>query len=476
MNSARRSDPLVLAALVIVFVKFAEFAIDSQVLFYSDSAAFLRNALGMEFLPTRSYVYGWLMRFLAFPFGGGRAVVGMQVVMGGLTAWLLAFLLIRFLRVRPWISVAAALLFAVDPVQVVHEHMIMAETAALFAMAVFLTAALQYMRTPTLSLLTILSLLGVLLVSFRVVYVPVVLAFAALLPVLACSSSCGKRLPALALALAVSCGSALLSHWGYQYLTGWLAGRGPAYNYQMGEFLLATVTPIVKPGDSPDSRVAEAVVAQSKSAMPLVPEFRSRQLWQPDGLVARLRSIFLGDERLTDESANKLAWGAIRRNPLAFAGLGLHTYFEFWTDIPELQTILESEDGAVPPHAMDGHHIGVFAEDVSKQDHVFTPSRKYHVWARYWYVFLLLSPFLNGIAWLRSPEEKALAVLFWWSLLLLGASCFGVEAAYRFLQPFSFTGLAATAVLIENCFDKGVSEPRVANPRNESSPRNAATL
>ena len=133
--------PLVTLAILLAVVKFIQFAIDSTALFYFDSGSFILNALGLAFKPERSYVYGYLIRIFAVPFHSLRAIVAMQVVMGGITAWLLGFVLLRFLKVRAWIAILAALAFAFDPVQIVHEHLVVAETPTLLTMAIFLVVA-----------------------------------------------------------------------------------------------------------------------------------------------------------------------------------------------------------------------------------------------------------------------------------------------------------------------------------------------
>src|SRR5215831_8192184 len=94
--------PLLLTALLLAFVKSMQLAIDPMALFYFDSGAMILNALGMAFLPERSYLYGWLLRFFALPFHSLHAVVAMQMVIGGLVAWMLAFILIKFLKTRTW--------------------------------------------------------------------------------------------------------------------------------------------------------------------------------------------------------------------------------------------------------------------------------------------------------------------------------------------------------------------------------------
>jgi len=448
-------EALATAALLLMLVKSIQFAIDSQALFYYDSGTFILNGLGLDFIPYRSYVYGGLIRAFAVPFHSLRAIVAMQVIMGGLTAWLLALALVRFLHVRAWIAVLAALVFAFDPVQIVYERMVMSETTALLAMTMFLLAGLKYLRDPSPWWLVILAFLGVLLVSLRFIYLPVVLVAAVLLPLATYFSfSASRRL--LALAMVVSCGCTVLFQMGYRDLTGWLAGREPAYHYSTGFFLLASIAPIVEAGDSGDVRVAGAVAAQNKSGLPLFNRaVRWRQLWSEEGLVTRLKTVFPGDERAADQAAQGLARAAIQRNPLGFVKLGLLTYLDYWRGIRSLHRSLAQENGAKLPPAVNVHDASVissvFGADVSNQQTLNTPSRQYHILARAWYLFLLTAPFLAGLAlWQRPANPKGVALLFFWSCLLLAATCLGgVETAYRYLHPFSFMSLAAAAVLSE---------------------------
>jgi hypothetical protein len=121
--------------------------------------------------------------------------------MGGVTAWLLGFTLVRLLNVRPAIALTAALAFAFDLVQIVHEHLILTEATALLVMAGFLITGSRYLQEPDWWRLVPLCFLGILLVSLRIVYLPLVLLSAVLLPLAALRT----RPRALALALGVSC-------------------------------------------------------------------------------------------------------------------------------------------------------------------------------------------------------------------------------------------------------------------------------
>jgi len=422
LPAAIQRKPLLAAALLLALVKSIQFAVDSTLLFYNDSGAFILNALGRDFIPERSYVYAGLIRVFAVPLHSLRAIVAMQVVMGGLTAWLLVFALVRFLNVRASIAILAGLVFALDPMQIVYERMLMTEASTLLAMAVFLLAGLRYLQQPSLRWLVILSFLGTLLVSLRLVYLPLVAASSVLFPAAVCFSSGtpprARRLRLLTLALAISCGSTMLFHSGYRELTGWLAGREPAYQYKTGFFLVAGIAPIVSSRDSDDPRVAEAVVEQNKSSLPLSDaSLRPRQLWYSEGFVARLRSVLHGDERAANKAAESLARYAIVRNPLGYLRLGLHTYFDYWRGIRRLRWSLPWENGAQPGPVVTAGDVGVirsaFGADVSNQHLLRTPSRRYHVLGRRWCLFLLVSPFFGGLALWMSPENpKAVALFF----------------------------------------------------------------
>jgi hypothetical protein len=378
---------------------------------------------------------------------------------------LLGFVLLRYLNVRVWIAMMAALVFACDPVQIVHEHLIMAETAALLATAAFLVTSCRYLRAPDSWLLVWLSFPGILLVGLRIVYLPIAFVSAVALPLAAYFWSPAwpklRRPLTLALALGVSCTSTVIAHLGYTHLTGYLAEREPAYNYVSGFFLMSAVAPILKAEYADDARVARAVIEQNQSALPLSsPGSRTDQLWDLKGLATRMKTAFDGNIPAANRAAQRLADRAILRNPAGFAKLAIRTYIAYWVQIPSLRWFLRWENGSPPgknevlPFDISAVR-SAFGVDVSNQYLVQTPSRRFHFWAWPWSIFLLASPFLAGFAlWLDPRDDKeashAAALLFVWSCFLLTATCFGsTEASYRYLHPLSFTGLAGVAFLME---------------------------
>jgi hypothetical protein len=453
-NATSIRRPLLLIALLLALVKSAEFAIDSAATFCVDSGAFMVNALRMAVIAERSYFYGFLIRAFALPFHSLRAILVMQFLMGGISGWLLGFVLLRYFKVRPWIAILASLVFAIDPAQVMDEHMVMTEASAMLAMAVFLTIACGYLESPAPWRLVVLAFAGAVLVGMRIVFVPPVVALSVLLPLGARKTF--QRPRVLAMALAVSCGATFLFQEGYRHLTGDLAGREPAYHYATGFFLVSAVAPLVDPGLAPDAVTAKAIDRQNQTEFPLKDvSFRSRQLWQSYGFVARLKEGYRGDLRQANDAANRLAHAAILRHPIGLLKLGLITYVDYWLHLRHLKASLPWEIGTTEGSKLlplDVNLIGKnFHVDVSRNWLLQTRSRRYYLWGAAWHIFLLLAPLLAGIAWWLSASKNEIPLLFFlWSLLLLAATCLGaVESVYRYLHPFSFTGLIAAAFLLE---------------------------
>jgi hypothetical protein len=274
-----------------------------------------------------------------------------------------------------------------------------------------------------------------------------------------------KRL--VALGLVVSCGFTFFFQQGYRQLTGILAHREPAYQYLTGFFQVAIASAILQPGDADDPRVAEAVVAQSRSSLPFTVDRRADQIWSPEGLVQRLQKAFHGDDRAAEQAAHHLASAAIRRDPLGFLRLGMHNYLDLWRRLRGLRWILDYENGSLPPRILAPFEAAAIASafhtDVSNQGALHTLTRRYHIRARAWYLFLLAVPVLTGLAFCWGPaNRKGMALLFGWTILLLGAAYFGgAEPVYRYLHPFSFPGLAACAVLGEKLTSR--YRPRAAD-------------
>jgi len=144
-----------------------------------------------------------------------------QVLVSAATAWLFALALLRFFRVHFAVAIAASIAFVLDPLQIVHERLVMTETFTMFIFAGHLLLGFSYLRHPRLVTLAAVCLTGILLVSLRIVYTPIVLAEAVLLPVTRWTLARDwSRTKGLALHLSLSVLMTLVLHGGYRYLVG----------------------------------------------------------------------------------------------------------------------------------------------------------------------------------------------------------------------------------------------------------------
>ncbi|MBV8898109.1 MAG: hypothetical protein JO051_16460 [Acidobacteriaceae bacterium] len=453
LDASQRRTLLIAAALV-GLIKMIEFLLDRQVLFDFDSGGFIMNGLGTGFFSFRSYTYGGLIRLVALPFHTLTPVVALQTAMGGLTAWLLAYALLRNLCVRPWIAIAAAVAFALDPVQILHEHYILSETATLLAAAIFLVAALEYLHQRRLFQLIELSFLAALLVSLRLVYVPLVLVASILVPLLAWfpTRTAPIRFRPLALALLVSCTFTYIFQTGYQHLTGWMAEREPAYDYEAGSFLLAAVAPAVRPNEIRDPRLAQAFEAQRTSRYPLSPDYRDYLLWQPEGLIHRIANALGGNAIAMNAAAAKLGRETILHHPISFLMLGWYNYREYWKGVPSLRKRLLREQTTPMVIADQVDRIfPSFSQYRLNYDNPNSLSRRYLLSAHNWYAFLLASPLILCLALLTKPANpKGVIFLLVWAALLEALTCLlTTYHTLRYLHPFSFTSLIGAALLCQ---------------------------
>jgi len=133
--------------------------------------------------------------------------------------------------------------------------------------------SLAYLRNRRLWQLAVVQALSVLLISFRMSFLPVVQACTILLPLIA-FARCGlpasrKRLGARALEAGVltkglthvvpSIAMMFVMHGAYKYANGWLSNREPAYLYDAGEHLAAVWAPALEPSDATDSRFRDLI-------------------------------------------------------------------------------------------------------------------------------------------------------------------------------------------------------------------------
>ncbi|MBI3769070.1 MAG: hypothetical protein HY271_11345 [Deltaproteobacteria bacterium] len=454
---------LLIAAVLIASIELTGIFLDPAPLFFmGDSRAYVMTAVSGHLPPNRSFVYGWLIRWLALWPGTLTGLVLAQTAAAGATAWLLAVALLDYFEVRPVVAITAAILLALDPLQILHERMVLTEAFTLLLWSTQLLLGLRYLRCPAMTPLVAAAIVGVAVVSLRIAYVPVVVVSVLLLPVLAWHERSRSRggmsgftwyLTHLAVA-----GVAIAAlHAGYRHLVGDLFGSPPAYQYEDGFFLASAWAPLVHPSDADDPRLALVVERQRMDAeIPLQAlDLRWRQRWDQAGLVARVREAFAGNAYVANGAMKRMCLRIIRRDPVGIAHLTLATYAEYWQRPDALRQELLTEQGSVLPlpPSFVAELQRWFGVDFSRSHATMTLSKRYHLAGGPWYMILVVSPILGVLSVWCSPRKNrpGAASLCIASGLLLAVTCAGaVQSSYRFLHPLSFTALISLGVIFQS--------------------------
>src|SRR5262249_25755150 len=288
----------------------------------------------------------------------------------------------------------------------------------------------SYLRHPRLMTLAAVCLTGILLVSLRFVYTPIVLAEAVLLPITRWTLARDwSRSKGFALHLSLSLLMTLVLHGGYRYLVGALGGLPPTYLYADGFVLASAWAPLLEPEDATDRRAAEVIERQATDRQfPLGDRFlRWAQLWHHDGMVNRLRQAFAGDSYAANAAAKQMSLHAMRRRPLAVAHLTWSTYRGYWRKPAEIRTELLDEQGSLrpPPSSFLQELKARFGLDARRAGAIMSPSKRYHLASSVWCYFLLTSPLvcLLAVFVCHSASRSAAILMFMVSSTLLLVTC-----------------------------------------------------
>lgn len=458
-GSGRRA--LFVAAVAVLAVKLVWLAIDRVPLFYmGDSRAYIGSALGWPVLTDRSNTYGWLVRALALgPRSFTPLVVG-QTLAGAVTAWLLALLLLRFFKVHAVIAVVAAVVLAAEPLQILYERMVLTETLSLLLLAGYLVLGLSYLHRPRLVMLIAIAATGVLLLSLRLVYVPVTLLNAVLIPSLVWAHSnsdwrarngAKRFLTHLLVSVLVTLGL----HRVYKVANGRAAKLPPAYQYANGFFLAANWAPLIEPEDATDPR-ARSVVERLLAGGPYPlrsPSARSDHLWTTGGLKAELIDAFGGDRYSANRAAQQMSMRTLRRSPVPIVRSAALDYAGFWRDVSAMRRRLLTEQGSMSE--LDSTFLATlkhrFKLDAAGIPATRTASKRYHLLGLPWYLALGLWPLVGpSIVVAAGREGRSGALLIFATgvlLLVVPGLVVPTSGLIRSLHPLSLGMVAALAVI-----------------------------
>ncbi len=447
------SRPLfgLLLAILCIKVVFL-FADPRPSYFFGDSATYLATATIKAIPPDRSFLYGLFIRKTAYHWHSLQSLIWIQVLISALAAWLVSLTLIRIFSLKLSLAAAAGILCAVEPLQLLAERYVLTESCANFLFALHLFLVLEYVRSGRLRFLLPAQLAGVLLIGFRISFLPLVLLDSVLPPFLwgASMGSKARRMAAvgahLFLALVVS--QSLLTI--YKQWYGSLIPREPSLFYEPGAFLVATFSPLIEPEDFPEPTRREAIFRNSPYDRHDLLS-RAAQHFVEGGLWPNILKEF-PDEKRANELAEATAIHAVLRQPAATARLASQTFLEYF-DRGVLQRELVSDEGAENLMNADVKDwlqrlYGV----ADPKDYELSTVKKWHLLASPWYWFilctlpvwaLLLLVFPSG----RSDHWPALIVCILAGLLFFGDAILLVDhPTPRFLTSAAWLTLLMTAL------------------------------
>jgi hypothetical protein len=425
-------------ALIAVVAKLIFLAADPQIrIFLGDSASYAWTALSGWIPPDRSYSYGFLLRILAVWPHSLVPVLIVQSACGALTACLAAVIAVRYFDASFRTGCAAALLVAIEPLGLVFERFMMTEAVASLILALTTYLALSYLRQRKLLALIFFQLLGILLVSLRLVLLPAMLVAGLALPFLG-STRWRLRLRDAAISAVLMA----FLHYSYCSLTGHLSAKEPAYQYSGGSFLLAAWSPAAAPADFYAAGLPPELFA--KIALPLGGHSREQQRWLPGGIISVV--VEAVGEKAADQTAKKIALNILERDPLAVMRVVISTVFDYF-NLPYVTDAMLQDRGG--HREVSAEYRKVFRDNFSFEV-MPDPDQQsavtyYYTYALPWYWLLLLSPFLLGFMASRKPERRSIYLFLVLEsvVLLAGISAMSCRVSVRYLQPLAMPAVLA---------------------------------
>lgn len=440
--------------LICLFLKAGFLLIDHTVMLYmGDSMAYLMTALRGEVRWERSTAYGLLLYPLAVWPASFWPVLIAQAL-GGVCVSLCLTHTLRFLYGVRWpLAAAMGLLLCFDPLQIVHERMVLTESLAQTVFAVYMLALLWYLRRTDLRWLLTSVVLGLLLISLRMVFLPLVLA-APILVILVVPGSRRVRGHHLLMAVALT----IVLHGAYRNGMGFLTGGPATYLPDSARFHVSSWAPLLAPEDAEDPVIAGIIRELQIGPHPLSSRSeREFHLWRDTGLVARLYRAY-PDPLSAIASAKRLAWRAAWRDPLALVRLSVQTYGDFFQYVVTGRWRVPAETGFWWKYSDEDTALlqAFFGWDATTQGDRSTLSRWYHTTALPYYFGLLLVPWLLLVLAfaLRDQRRRACLLCAGVALVYLGVICtLAVVPVVRYLQVYGYLavlvlGLALDAAVV----------------------------
>lgn len=446
--SARRELGLALA--LVLFVKLAWLVADHTLrLYMGDSMVYLQTAAWLSGAAGRSYLYGAILHFTAFPLASPVAIIVLHALWSSASCLGLHVFLRHGLGV-PWTYAAsAAVLLALEPAQLFMERMVMAETAGLLALIATFLAYAHYLQQGRLRWYLAGCLAGLAAGNFRTSLLPVAIGLGLVAPALfltlrrGIALNVGARLRHGAIALCMLA----LSHVAYTQAYGLAMKTEPGYLALTGMMRIGLVAPLIQPHHFEGTGVSGEMLDQVK--LPLDDHWqRGNHIWSEKGLWRVLERNASDPEAV----ARVITRRAMLEHPVELLRINIATMGGY-LDERKRYWRMQDDVGTVPP---DAHAREVILEwmswDVAGIDATDTPARAYFATSSAWLIacLFLLAPLALAtfaVGWRR--ERRDLYALLSLASLGLVAShlLFSHIVSFRYLHPLPWFVLANAAAV-----------------------------
>ena len=398
---------------IVIFIKVTIFYLDPFPMFFlGDSQSYITTALNSWIPPDRSFVYGFVIRVIAVSTHSLKILVAFQVFLSTFTALLATYSLERFFYVSRKLAFTMGIFCAIEPLQLLYERYVLTETLSLFVLAIYMFLIFKYLEKPKLSLMVVIQIIGTVLISVRLSFLPLTVFNAFLLPLLNIQFFRGnssfqpknyainsfynplrkKWLMKTTLHLIVSLVTMFSFHSGYKQLYGFLFKGPPTYLYHSGFFLLADWAPVAKPEDLPYPKLFAKIFGNVLFDL-TDRNTRVNQRWSNGGLISNINTSF-PDPLEAEWVAKRTAINALKRDPFGVATLAVQGFLDYWNK-EKLKKCMFSDRGGdreLPQELLQTlkDNFGIDAESFPT---IKTLTNTYYFFAWPGYLILLCTPF-----------------------------------------------------------------------------------
>src|SRR5262249_39020530 len=125
--------------LIAFGIKLVTLVIDPNPQFFlGDSGSYLFTAVSGWIPPDRSYVYGFIIRWLCLGSGSLFPLLLVQAFASSFSAAILGWSIQRFLQTSRRLTIALTIAYSLDPLQLMYDRFVMAESFSLCAGTIFI--------------------------------------------------------------------------------------------------------------------------------------------------------------------------------------------------------------------------------------------------------------------------------------------------------------------------------------------------